>query len=122
MATDLTGEEVMRLLELADKVVIWTGQDTLKTGSAGYAALVAARYEYYKARIDLLAAHGHQLNALQTGGCTCGCRDKDHKISPSCMYHYAAQLQPENHNIPWNCPTYYDGCNCEDTPRPAPGP
>lgn len=122
MATDLLTEEVMRLLELADRVVTWTTQDTLKKSAAGYAALVAARQEYYKARIDMLASHGHQLTSLQTGGCTCDWRDPEHKISPSCLYHYAARLQPENHRIPWNCPTYYDGCNCENTTRPPSGP
>ena len=111
---EFTGEEVMQLLELADAVVLWTTQDTLKNKSAGYANLVTARQQYFKTRLDMLAAHGHQITIAQTGGCTCGWGGGDHKINPGCMYHYAAQLQPGNHRIPWNCPTYYDGCNCEE--------
>jgi hypothetical protein len=25
-----------------------------------------------------------------------------------------AAEQPWNHGIPWNCPTFWDGCNCDD--------
>jgi hypothetical protein len=33
-------------------------------------------------------------------------------IRPECTYHRAAAANPNNHSIPWNCPTYWDGCNC----------
>lgn len=67
-----------------------------------------------KARIDACAAV-RQLTPDDIGGCTCGWHKAgDHNISPECLYHYAAALQPGNHQIPWNCPTYFDGCNCGD--------
>lgn len=31
-----------------------------------------------------------------------------------CPYHRAAKARPADHSIPWNCPTYHDGCNCKD--------
>lgn len=39
----------------------------------------------------------------------------DWKIDPACLYHRAAAERPQDHSIPWNCPTYYDGCNCKDS-------
>jgi hypothetical protein len=124
--TELTAGEVLRLLELADLVVTWTTQDTLKRSSAGLPHLVAARQEYFRTRLELLNAHGHPLTTSMTGGCTCRWTGAVHRavdISEDCMYHYAARLQPWNHKIPWNCPTYYDGCNCEkghsETDRPG---
>jgi len=37
------------------------------------------------------------------------------EISPSCPYHAAAAERSFDHSIPWNCPTYWDGCNCKAT-------
>lgn len=33
-------------------------------------------------------------------------------VLPECRYHAAAAANPRDHRIPWNCPTYWDGCNC----------
>lgn len=33
-------------------------------------------------------------------------------IRADCPYHARAALNPRDHSIPWNCPTYWDGCNC----------
>ena len=100
--------ELEELLNKAHAVVIWTGQDTIRQDSAGARHLNAARKEYLRARADYYAAQ-RALTPADTGGCTCN----THQPGPSqCLYHYAAQLQPSNHRIPWNCPTYYDGCNC----------
>jgi hypothetical protein len=38
----------------------------------------------------------------------------DWRIDPDCPYHLAAAADPGNHRIPWNCPTYWDGCNCPE--------
>lgn len=38
------------------------------------------------------------------------------RINPNCEYHQQASEQPWNHRIPWNCPTYWDGCNCDGGP------
>ena len=35
-------------------------------------------------------------------------------IDPACGYHQVAADFPNDHSIPWNCPTYWDGCNCDD--------
>jgi hypothetical protein len=59
-------------------------------------------------RLDALIEQGVQLSH-EMGGCTCNPHKPDPEI---CLYHYAATKQPNNHRIPWNCPTYYDGCNC----------
>lgn len=59
------------------------------------------------------------LRVRDIGGCTCGPDGHDFHvgdISPTCRYHQGAAEQPWNHFIPWNCPTYYDGCNCEGGP------
>lgn len=51
-------------------------------------------------------------------GCICPMPKKDAngkydwKIREDCQYHASAAAQPSNHGIPWNCPTYWDGCNC----------
>lgn len=51
-------------------------------------------------------------------GCICPKPKKDAngkydwKIREDCQYHASAAAQPGNHGIPWNCPTYWDGCNC----------
>lgn len=57
---------------------------------------------------------------LDTGGCICAYDPGDGSIAiaiqPECQYHRMAAEQPWNHRIPWNCPTYWDGCNCEGGP------
>jgi hypothetical protein len=111
-----SSEELRELLSIADVVVSWTTQDTLKQSSAGMQHLVDARQKYYKRLIEIADLHGEPVTVSMTGGCTCRWTKAVHRavdISPDCMYHYAARLQPWNHRIPWNCPTYHDGCNCE---------
>jgi hypothetical protein len=58
----------------------------------------------------------------ESGGCICsGLNDpkevmKDPtkwRIDPDCIYHQMAKKYPKDHSIPWNCPTYWDGCNCK---------
>jgi hypothetical protein len=56
------------------------------------------------------------LTVRDTGGCRCNGEGYDFHVgrfNPDCTYHNAAFAQPWNHQIPWNCPTYRDGCNCE---------
>lgn len=36
---------------------------------------------------------------------------------PDCKYHQQAAAAPMDHSIPWNCPTYWDGCNCRTEVR-----
>lgn len=69
-----------------------------------------------RAERDKLAAENAALLAEACqAGCICGfSRDgKEQPINPDCAYHRAAEHRPDDHSIPWNCPTYYDGCNCE---------
>jgi len=49
--------------------------------------------------------------------CTClAVPGNDHsRIDPDCNYHKQAAKYPFDHSIPWNCPTYWDGCNCKRT-------
>lgn len=55
-------------------------------------------------------------------GCECGQHEgygffrelNTWKISPECPYHAYAAANPDSHAIPWNCPTFYDGCNCNN--------
>lgn len=35
------------------------------------------------------------------------------RIDPDCEYHRVATEHPDDHRIPWNCPTFWDGCNCD---------
>lgn len=57
------------------------------------------------------------LTIADTGGCTCmRWNGTEHVYEGECRYHAAAKQQPWNHRIPWNCPTYWDGCNCEGGP------
>jgi hypothetical protein len=107
-----TTGELRELLALADQVVRWTTQGTLRPGAAGLKHLIAARQEYFRRKIDIAVLHDEPLTTAQTGGCICF-RGKRHEIRDDCMYHYAARQQPWNHRIPWNCPSYYDGCNCQ---------
>jgi hypothetical protein len=61
--------------------------------------------------------HAHKIN-----GCICpisdlivkndGTGNWDDIIRDDCPYHNAAKAAPMDHSIPWNCPTYWDGCNC----------
>jgi hypothetical protein len=56
-----------------------------------------------------------------TGGCICLVDPGDGtlcipEILPDCQYHRMAAEQPWNHHIPWNCPTFWDGCNCPGGP------
>lgn len=37
----------------------------------------------------------------------------DWDIDPDCGYHRTAAEHPDDHSIPWNCPTFFDGCNCD---------
>lgn len=112
----LSQGQVEHLLTLAHVVVTWTGQDTIKPEAAATPHLREARHKYLKARIDAYAAV-RPLTVADIGGCTCGfCERGADPDYENCLYHYAAQLQPDNHRIPWNCPTYYDGCNCEEKP------
>jgi len=39
------------------------------------------------------------------------------EIKDDCPYHQQAAAHPTDHSIPWNCPTYWDGCNCRWTVR-----
>jgi hypothetical protein len=91
---------------------MWTGQDTLRKDAAGLKHLLAARHAYLKARVDHFAAT-RPLTSRDSDGCTCGAVRREAPDPKSCLYHYAAALQPWNHRIPWNCPSYYDGCNCD---------
>lgn len=51
-------------------------------------------------------------------GCICIDRTKPdlsvYTIKDDCPYHNLAAQNPDDHSIPWNCPTYWDGCNCAD--------
>lgn len=49
------------------------------------------------------------------GSCTCiAVPGYDGPIQwEDCPYHRAAKERPMDHSIPWNCPTYWDGCNCK---------
>jgi len=38
----------------------------------------------------------------------------DWEINPDCEYHAQAARYPSDHSIPWNCPTFWDGCNCTE--------
>jgi hypothetical protein len=57
-------------------------------------------------------------------GCTCQKFNPDTQkheydlgVDSKCDYHRYAALHPEDHRSPWNCPTYWDGCNCPDYER-----
>ena len=49
---------------------------------------------------------------LTQHGCICTHGLGEWNFNPDCGYHNAAKEQPWNHSIPWNCPTYWDCCNC----------
>ena len=58
------------------------------------------------------------------GSCICGPpkrRDDGtydwSNIRSDCGYHTVAAENPDDHRIPWNCPTYWDGCNCKERTR-----
>jgi len=95
----LDRETLEKLLHLAHNVILGTTQDVLRTDAAYYPHLERMRNTYARAYIEALAP----VVPLQV-----------HDIIT--YYHYAAHLQPWNHAIPWNCPAYYDGCNCPGGP------
>lgn len=105
--------ELEELLRLADATVAWSCQVQVRLDSPVTAHLYAARNAYYKARCDTFA-RARPLTPEDCGGCICHWRSGALAVRPDCAYHYAAQLQPWNHRIPWNCPAYHDGCNCGD--------
>jgi hypothetical protein len=80
--------------------------------------------DWHDKYIDVLIYFGaiseKPLTIQEVGGCTCQCFDPETKLctygNAECNYHASAERQPWNHRIPWNCKTYYDGCNCEDGP------
>jgi len=63
--------------------------------------------------------HSKDYDSQTAHGCVCPSPDRnpdgswDWKINENCNYHAVAARYPHNHAIPWNCPTYYDGCNCK---------
>jgi hypothetical protein len=72
---------------------------------------------------EIIKVPEQPLTVRDTGGCICpspwrkdGNSEWVWNINPSCQYHASAAQQPWNHRIPWNCPTFYDGCNCDDGP------
>lgn len=99
MYDGLDHDTLVLLLELAHRVIIGTTQDTLKKDSAYMPHLLKARDAYLKARADALAP----VQAMSP-------------LDVLDLYKYGAGLQPWNHQFPWNCPSYYDGCNCEGGP------
>lgn len=113
--SSLDSATLEKLLHLAHVVVTWTTQDTLRQNAAGYRHLVEARQDYLKARVEA-TARTRPLTTRDTLSCTCSPAVCKAGPRPDCMYHYGASLQPWNHRIPWNCPTYWDGCNCDDGP------
>lgn len=52
-------------------------------------------------------------------GCLCDMPVKnedgtyDWHINPDCAYHKRAAEHPDDHSMPWNCPTYWAGCHCQ---------
>ena len=55
------------------------------------------------------------------GGCTCrsfrvapDSQGAHRPIDPDCGYHALAAKYPDDHSIPWNCPNFWDGCNCKE--------
>lgn len=63
------------------------------------------------------SSRGRDLDLHVAHGCTCRSAadlGEPWAVSPECEYHATAAKYPSYHAIPWNCPTYYDGCNCRD--------
>lgn len=96
---NLDNDTLAELLSLAHQVITGTAQGTLRSDAAYYPHLIEARDKYMKARIDALAP----VQPLTSSDIVT-------------MYSYGAEMQPWNHQIPMNCPTYWDGCNCEGGP------
>lgn len=89
------------LLELAHQAVIWANQCRQGIeGCAGSQWFFKALDEYAKARVEYFAEQ-RPLTLRDTFPST---------------YRLAAEMQPWNHRIAWNCPTYWDGCNCPGGP------
>lgn len=84
-----------------------------------YKALVAMRAKW-EADLVRLGGLPEKPLGVEVGGCTCQRFDSETKKHTyghaPCRYHEAATRQPWNHRIAWNCPTYWDGCNCEGGP------
>lgn len=66
-------------------------------------------------------ARGAQ-NSLEKEGRHHGCKCKSTRnddgtftwnLRTDCKYHTQAARYPSDHTIPWNCPTFWDGCNCK---------
>jgi len=63
---------------------------------------------------------GDDLQLHVDHGCICPRPNEkggQRTIRPDCKYHATAARWPEYHAIPWNCPTFYDTCNCRETVR-----
>jgi hypothetical protein len=116
----MSGEAVdhEHLLDLAHQAVQWADQcaGEIKK-AAGAKWYFKHRHAYMKARLEAFAAVG-QLSMRDVPGCACdliaAAKTGEFVLNPDCLYHLAARLQPDNHRIPWNCPTYWDGCNCDE--------
>lgn len=120
-ANDLEG--LLRVLDLAGYAADWgfqmSGHFEGKPGGQHfwlkYRDYLLARTRYFASR--------RPLDHNDYGGCI-GCvhtrnpdgNGWDWDIREDCAYHLAAKLQPWNHNIPWVCGNYWDGCNCEGGP------
>lgn len=81
-----------------------------------------------RAMLPLREAYGqHRREGRLLTGCVCVTPSRIAAaggamptILPGCEYHEVAAAYPNDHAIPWNCPSYYDGCNCtRPNDRPA---
>lgn len=75
--------------------------------------------------IPIFEHYGEHTRAGRQSSCIChqywepiGGLSLTLPIHPDCAYHALAAEFPLDHSIPWNCATYYDGCNCIGTPGP----
>jgi 2-methylaconitate cis-trans-isomerase PrpF len=101
------------LVGLANAAIAYARQSQeLITATAGGSHWPEKYYAFKKAYIQYVVDSGKQLSVTDVGGCTC--KDLHEKFDDDCLYHWGASLQPDNHRIPANCPTYWDGCNCND--------
>lgn len=96
----MSGDSLEGLLDLAHEAVLWAEQSSEGIeGTAGAPHYTTSRDAYFKARL----AYFVNRRPFRLGD-----------WGP--YYHEAAAMQPWNHRIPWNCPSYWDGCNCEGGP------